>query len=189
MRTTRMLYDSNEEPRKASNAASCEMKHVIRAYVLTFAGLFCLWILLSGKLDVFHLTLGGISCLIVTHISKDLLFPDSRTYGFFKSGLRFMGYTPWLLYKIFLANLHVLMLVFHPRMLARIDPQLFRFESRLKKPLSLVTFANSITLTPGTITVYVSVNGTFTVHALDLKSKKGLPGEMEDRIARVFEDA
>ena len=154
--------------------------------MLTFSVLFCLWVILSGKFDLFHLSLGVISCLIVTLFSKDLLFPELRTAGCFGTCIRFISYIPWLLYQIFMANLHVLYLVFHPKMMDLIDPKIFRFQSRLKGDLSLVTFANSITLTPGTITVYVSIDGTFTVHALDKQSREGLPGEMEKRIAKAF---
>ncbi|MBW2707715.1 MAG: Na+/H+ antiporter subunit E [Deltaproteobacteria bacterium] len=155
---------------------------------LTFIVLICLWVILSGKFDLFHMSLGLISCAIVSIISGDLLFPESRTRGFFRHGMRVIGYVPWLLYQVVLANLHVLYLVFHPRMMDLIDPQIIRFDSTLKKELSLVTFANSITLTPGTITMYVSVNGAFQVHAIDKKSGEPLPGEMEKRIARAFED-
>ncbi|MFP3911433.1 MAG: Na+/H+ antiporter subunit E [Desulfobacteraceae bacterium] len=179
------LFDPNQAP--GSDNPGSRKGRPVSAFVTTFMMLFCLWVVLSGKLDFFHLSLGLLSCLMVTFISKDLIFPHSHVSGFFGSSLRFPGYIPWLLYKIFVANLHVLFLVFHPRMMDRIDPRIFRFQSRLKKDLSLVTFSNSITLTPGTITVYVSVNGTFTVHGLDQRSREGLPGEMEKRIAGVFE--
>jgi multicomponent Na+:H+ antiporter subunit E len=52
--------------------------------------------------------------------------------------------------------------------------------------MSLFIFANSITLTPGTITVYVSITGEFTVHVIDEESGKALPGEMEERVARLM---
>lgn len=156
------------------------------SHVITFFVLFCLWVILSGKFDLFHLSLGVISCLIVTLFSKDLIFPEPRTAGSFRTWVRFAGYIPWLLYQIFMANLHVLYLVFSPKMMDLIDPQIIRFQSGLKGDLSLLTFANSITLTPGTITVYVSINGAFTVHALDKQSREGLPGEMERRIAKAF---
>lgn len=155
---------------------------------LTFITLFCLWIILSGKFDLFHIGLGLISCGIVTFFSGDLLFPQSKTGGLFRRIIHVINYVPWLLYQVVVANLHVLYLVFHPRMMALIDPQIVRFDSTLKKELSLVTFANSITLTPGTITMYVSVNGAFQVHAIDKESGEPLPGEMEKRIARAFEE-
>jgi len=52
--------------------------------------------------------------------------------------------------------------------------------------MSLVTFANSITLTPGTITVYVSIDGDFKVHAIDKASGDPLPGDMEEQIGKAF---
>jgi len=67
-----------------------------------------------------------------------------------------------------------------------IDPRIIKFKSKLQGDLSRVTFANSITLTPGTITVYVTMDGDFSVHAIDKKSREGLPGEMERRIAMAF---
>jgi multicomponent Na+:H+ antiporter subunit E len=46
--------------------------------------------------------------------------------------------------------------------------------------------ANSITLTPGTITVFASLFGNFTVHVIDDESGQGLPGEMEDRVGKIY---
>jgi len=186
-RTKGTFLVPNQDITDGAETSFQKRKHPMLSSVIMFTGLFCLWIVLSGKLDWFHLSLGLISCLIITIISKDLVFPHSHINGFWYSIVRFLGYIPWLLYKIFLANLNVLFLVFHPKMMERIDPRIFKFQSRLHKDLALVTFANSITLTPGTITVYVNVNGTFTVHALDQKSREALPGDMEKRIARVFE--
>jgi multicomponent Na+:H+ antiporter subunit E len=155
-------------------------------FLVTFLVLFFLWVVLSGRFDAFHLCLGMVSCGLVAWFSRDLLFPHPWTRGLLYSWGLFAAYIPWLLYQIFLANLHVLYLAFHPKMMELIDPKIIRFQSRLEKDLSLVTFANSITLTPGTITVYVSIDGDFSVHAIDKKSREGLPGEMEERIARAF---
>lgn len=150
--------------------------------------MFVFWVLLSGKFDLFHLSLGIISCAIVAHLSSDLLFHNIgiSLSGLVVSWVRFIRYIPWLMYQIFLANLHLMYLTFHPRMMELIDPQIIRFRTRLRGELSRVTFANSITLTPGTITVYLSLDGDFRVHAIDKKSREGLPGEMEVRIARAF---
>jgi multicomponent Na+:H+ antiporter subunit E len=145
-----------------------------------------IWVLLSGKFDAFHLSLGGISCMIVAYFSGDLLFESPQITRLPGVWLRFIGYIPWLLYQVFLANLHVLYLTFHPKMHDLINPKIIHFQSRLHSDISLVTFANSITLTPGTITVYVSGDGGFHVHAIDDKSAEGLSGEMEARIAKAF---
>ncbi len=155
-------------------------------FAITFIIMFGIWVLLSGKFDAFHLTLGLISCGIVSYLSSDLLFPSLHPARFLGQSLRFIRYLPWLMIEIVKANFHVLYLTFHPRMMELIDPRIIRFRSRLTSDLALVTFANSITLTPGTITVDVSVNGDFRVHAIDKASGDPLPGEMEQRIARAF---
>jgi multicomponent Na+:H+ antiporter subunit E len=159
---------------------------ILYALTIIFLIFFALWILLSGKLDFFHLGLGAISCIIVTLFSGDLLLPEIGAKGLLRHWGRFVLYIPWLLYQIVLANVHILYIVFHPRMTDIIDPRIIRFRSALKKDLSLVTFANSITLTPGTITIYVSVDQEFKVHAIDGKCGESLPGEMESRVARTM---
>ena len=156
------------------------------SFILSFLILFAIWLLLSGKFDLFHLTLGFIACALISSYTGDLLFPSSKMEGLLSLWFRFIKYIPWLIYQVFIANIHVLYLVFHPRMMELIDPRIVRFESKLKSDLARVTFANSITLTPGTITVNVSIFGNFAVHAIDAPSAESLPGEMEQRIAKVF---
>ncbi len=155
-------------------------------FFLTFLITFAVWLVFSGRLDGFHLMLGGISCAIVALLSADLLFPISVNRRLPFMWFRLMGYIPWLLYQIFKANLHVMYLVFHPRMMELIDPHIIEFDSHLTSDVSRTTFANSITLTPGTITVNVTALGKFSVHCIDAASGRPLPGEMEARIGKVF---
>jgi len=97
-------------------------------------------------------------------------------------------YLPWLLSQVFIANLRILKIVFHPRMMDHIDPKIIRFNSKLTGQMPLFIFGNSITLTPGTVTIFVNIFGTYTVHAIDEESAEALPGDMETRILRIFED-
>ncbi len=159
------------------------MVHAIR-----FSILFTLWIVLSGRFDGFHLTLGIVSCALVSHISGNLLFAPDRSDGILRLWVRFVGYVPWLIVQIIIANLHVLYLTFHPRMRELIDPRIIEFDSRIKSDWARTTFANSITLTPGTITVKVDALGRFSVHCIDEKSSGSLPGDMEKKIARIFDE-
>jgi multicomponent Na+:H+ antiporter subunit E len=70
-----------------------------------------------------------------------------------------------------------------------VKPQIIRFKTKLESDISWVTLANSITLTPGTITMDIQ-DGEFFVHALDKKVADDLhAGEMEDRIAHVYMEA
>ncbi len=158
-------------------------------FVVTFVVMMATWVALSGKLDIFHLSLGVISCVIVSLISSDLLITTSTFKGMPGLWLRFLLYMPWLIKEIILANIHLLKLVFHPRLLEEINPQIIEFRSRMEDDMALVTFANSITLTPGTITVSLSVFGDYVVHAIDDASAESLPGEMEKRVATVFGEA
>ena len=170
----------------SSDALAERRKFFFYPFLLTFLIMLGVWVLLSGKFDPFHLSLGLISCGIVAYLSCDLLFPSPKIKGLLSQWARFARYIPWLMAEIIKANLHVTYLVFHPRMMELIDPRIVKFRSKLKSDLALVTFANSITLTPGTITVYVSIDGDFKVHAIDKASGDPLPGAMEANIAKAF---
>ncbi len=156
------------------------------SFILTFFIMALFWVFFSGKFDPFHISLGIASCLIVAALNHRLLFASGIRPKLFIHWVRFIGYIPWLFYQIFRANLHVLYLVFHPRMLELIDPKIIQFDSKLKEDVPRTTFANSITLTPGTITVHVSVMGKFSVHCIDDKSGELLPEAMEEQIDKVF---
>lgn len=155
-------------------------------YILTFLLAMGAWIILSGRFDAFHLALGVASSLLVSFLTADLLFYSDNMDGLGTSIYRFIRYLPWLLWQIMLANIHVMKLIFHPRMHELINPKIIRFESRLHSDVAHLIFANSITLTPGTITVYVSIFGYYTVHVIDTASAEGLPGEMEQRVGHIF---
>lgn len=159
------------------------------AFLSTFIILFGFWIFLSGHFDPFHLILGAVSCALVSSISGDLLFSRRRAgRKHLFEVFRFIGYLPWLLYQVFIANLHIAFLVLHPRMTSLIDPHIIRFRVGLKSDMAVTTFANSITLTPGTITLLIH-EGRFYVHAVDRKVADDLlTGEMEDRVARIYQE-
>jgi multicomponent Na+:H+ antiporter subunit E len=156
------------------------------AKFVTFVIMLAFWVLLSGMFDGFHLTLGIISCLLVSFFSHDLLFYGKPDKAWIKRLLGLLLYSPWLFYQICLASMEIAYIVLHPRMLEIMDPRLIRFRTRLKTNLSRFTFAQSITLTPGTITVNMMEN-EFTVYALTKNAADKLPGEMEARVAKALE--
>lgn len=157
----------------------------MKSKVATFIIMLIFWTILSGMFDAFHYFLGVLCCLLVAFFSSDLLFPDAgkpwlnELFGMFR-------YLPYLLWQVILANLQLTYIVLHPRMLDKIDPHLFRFETTLKRPISKVAMAQSITLTPGTITVNIHEN-QIAVYALTRKAAAGLPGEMERQVAKALE--
>jgi multicomponent Na+:H+ antiporter subunit E len=115
-----------------------------------------------------------------------LIFPYPRL-AYIAYLFRFVGYLPWLILKVCQANIHLLKLIFHPRMMELIDPHIVTFQTNLRADLSITAMANSITLTPGTITVSADQEGRFRVHAIDRPSAEELPGKMGQKVQRVFE--
>ena len=148
-----------------------------------FLILFGFWLILSGHFDRLHLSLGLICASLVAFFSHDLLIPDGAAPQALLKAWRFIQYAPWLLYQVFLANLYVVSLVIDPR---ELRPRIVRFNTSLRSNLAKVSLGNSITLTPGTITMDI-VDGEFYVHAVsDKVAGDLLTREMERRVAHVF---
>jgi multicomponent Na+:H+ antiporter subunit E len=153
--------------------------------VIVFGLLMVIWVIFSGLMDGFHLTLGVISCGLVTWMSSDLLF-DDREIGLrdrLRQTVRMTLYLAWLLWQIVLANLHLLKLAFGSANLRQ--PQIVRYKTELKTDFEKFLFANSITMTPGTVTIKI-LGDTFYIHAISDFAVEGLDGEMDRRIAHIF---
>ena len=161
------------------------MKKVkIKRFILLYILLLSFWLLLSTYLDWFHLTFGLISTLLVSLFTYDMVFVNEDSGNNLKKLIRFISYLPWLLYQIVIATVDVTKRVLDPKM--PIDPVMITFDSVLKTDLSRTILANSITLTPGTVTVDIDDN-TFLIHALAKESADDLlEGTMERKVAHVF---
>ena len=99
--------------------------------------------------------------------------------------MRFWNYWLWLNWQVVLANIQVLLLAFHPNLDDVLDPQIVEFDTTIKDEFGQFILANSITLTPGTITISNN-NGRFRVHAITKEAAGGVPGDMQDKVARVI---
>ena len=138
------------------------------------------WLLWSGHSEPLLLAFGALSVAIAIlfALRMDVIDEESEPYHL---GLRPLLYIPWLLWEIAKANLHVARVILTPRL--PIQPRLLRIRARQETDLGRVIFANSITLTPGTVTLDVR-DQTLLVHALTRHSAEGLlNGEMNDRAA------
>lgn len=154
-----------------------------------FILLLITWIVLSGLIDPFHIGLGVISSALVTWLSSDLLFED-RSKSILtrcKQALRFPSYLLWLLWQIVLANIHVLKISFSPNLNDKIQPQLVKFRTGLKTDFQKYVLAQSITLTPGTVTLDIK-DDVFIIHAISDHAAKGLVSSMAQRVHNVFAD-
>jgi multicomponent Na+:H+ antiporter subunit E len=157
---------------------------------LKFLALFAFWILLSGHVNIaestdrYLLTFGAVACGFVAYVSvrKKILGEGGPSLRLIAAGLL---YIPWLFKEIVLANWDVALRVWQPS--RGIAPRLFKVPFRAKADLPIVVYANSITLTPGTVSVEVdSPKGEILVHGLTEDVQKDLlSGRMHDRIEAV----
>jgi multicomponent Na+:H+ antiporter subunit E len=158
-------------------------KRSFGSWLVVFLILFGFWVIFSGMFDVFHLTLGALCAALVAYFSGDLMLRNPEGQDRALKAWRFALYLPWLIYQVVVANVHVAKLVLSPE---KIHPQVIRFKTKLKSDFSMVTLANSITLTPGTITMDIE-DGEFIVHALSERVAVDLlSGDMENRVAHIF---
>lgn len=149
------------------------------------------WLILSGHYDLMHVSFGIFSVILVLLINHSLrrrLFAleEERSATLNLSRLlRLSFYIPWLLIQIAVSSLQVARVVLHPK--CPIDPALLRFKTKLKNVSSRVILANSITLTPGTITLEIKED-EFLVHALmDISSTAIIDGTLPGQVARLYE--
>lgn len=143
--------------------------------------LFSVWLVLSGKYDNLHLVLGFMASCGVAWLNTG--FPHSPFHHF--PWVRVVLYSPWLFFRIVESSLHLTKLILSPSL--PIKPQLITYRSHLKHQGAIVLLGNSVTLTPGTITVEANGN-TLLVHAIDEAAAKDLTtGLMERKLAWVFQ--
>ncbi|MFW0858798.1 MAG: Na+/H+ antiporter subunit E [Dehalococcoidia bacterium] len=154
---------------------------------LTFLLLFGFWILLSGRRDAMHLGLGLVCSLLVALFSHDLLITSNLDIrSRLRIFIRFIPFLGWLVFQIIIANIDVARRVIDPRM--PLSPGIIKLSSRLKGDMALTTLANSITLTPGTMTLDV-VGSDFYIHCLaveDAEKSLDIEGEFERQVERLW---
>jgi len=144
-----------------------------------------LWICLSGFWTAWLLVLGVASCLVVLWIAKRIGVGEWRreAAGRRLRPLALARYWAWLLWEIGKANFDVMRRIWHPAM--PLSPTVFRVPAGGMSDLAQVTYANSITLTPGTIAINLS-DDAIEVHALSADARDELlGGEMRRRVERI----
>jgi multicomponent Na+:H+ antiporter subunit E len=140
--------------------------------------LIAFWLLLSGMFTPFLVTAGVASAAAVIFISKRMDVVDDEGHPIHLAWGAVISYWPWLVRAIIASAWDVTRRIIDPRL--PISPTLVSFAPSQKTALGLVTHANSITLTPGTIAVEVEP-GRFLVHALSADAAAGLAGSEMDR--------
>lgn len=156
---------------------------------MSFISLMIFWIVMSGFLTAIHLSLGVLSVASVMYVNYKL-----KVHRFFDddmddlSELRFgraFIYFFWMFYQIIVAGFHVLIVISRPKM--PIETTIIQFKADLPSAHAKMILGNSISLTPGTLTIDIE-GDLFTVHALDTKSYEAITSDIMPRqVLKLFE--
>ncbi|MEH6402011.1 MAG: Na+/H+ antiporter subunit E [Sneathiella sp.] len=145
--------------------------------------LLAVWLLLSGIYTPLIIGFGVLSCLIVVLIARRMDVLDKERF-MFNLGLKLVTYWGWLFIEIVKANFDVAKCVLFPKKFLR--PSLFSTKATQKDDLGKVIYANSITLTPGTVTVDLHED-TVLVHGLTTGAAEGVKsGDMDRRVSDIM---
>jgi len=153
-----------------------------------------LWMLLTWPPDLSHAAVGIAAAGLVAYLAGDLfvgrhhlIWRPERYFRFF------FHYLPVMLWEILKANLDVAYRVISPRL--PIHPGIVRIRTGLVSDIGLTFLSNSITLTPGTMTVDVDRdNGYLYIHCIEVKgrsmqeSTELIAGRFERILSRIFEE-
>ena len=133
--------------------------------VWLWAILFAIWLLLSAQtqhLEVLFVIFGVFTCTVAVRICVRMGVVDRESVPVHLAG-RAVLYVPWLVWEVFKSNVRVARIILSPRV--RVDPSIVHFRASQQTDLGRFIYANSITLTPGTVTTGI-VGDDLEVHAI-----------------------
>lgn len=144
--------------------------------------LFGTWLLFSGIYEPLLLILGAASCILIVGIAHRMDVADHEGHPI-HLGWRAISYWAWLIKEIVKSSIDVSMRILNPKL--PIDPVMITVKATQPSELGQVVYANSITLTPGTVSIRVNDN-TILVHALSTSLGDDLEtGEMDRRVTAI----
>jgi len=151
-----------------------QKNHLIKIFIV----IFLFWFALSGMTSINMLFLGLISSLFIAYIinKMDLIDHEVSFHNF--NIIRLISYIFWLIKEIIISSLMVCIYIILPS--KRVSPKIIKVKCSQKSEAAKVLYANSITLTPGTVTIDVS-DDVFTVHTLDKPFKESLESKKMDK--------
>lgn len=143
------------------------------------------WVLWSGYLKPLLLGLGALSCLLTVWIVRRMGYFDDENFAFHYDW-RLLGFWAWLGREVVISSIEVARIVLRPRL--DVEPKVVSIDGSGLGPVDLALLGNSITLTPGTLTLDVH-DGRLLVHALTPAAAAALEGgEMHRRVAALRKD-
>ncbi|MDY0291249.1 MAG: Na+/H+ antiporter subunit E [Desulfuromonadaceae bacterium] len=140
------------------------------------------WLLLSWQFTPFVLSCGVASIALTLYLAQRMRVVDSESQPLHLSA-RIVMYWLWLAKEVALSNWDVTRHIWSRK--RRINPRVIQLKTPMKTPFGLMLYANSITLTPGTVCIDIK-DGQATAHALTDAAAAGLEsGEMGEKICRL----
>ena len=124
--------------------------------------LFAIWLLLSWHFDALLIAFGLATCTLAVWVGVRMGTVDRESVPIHLVGGALL-YAPWLVWEIFKSNVRVARIILAARL--RVDPSIVHFRASQRTDLGRFIYANSITLTPGTVTTGI-VGDDFEVHAI-----------------------
>lgn len=155
-----------------------------KGFMLFVSILFIFWFLMSPSFSIRNIVVGLLCCFGVTYFwSPDLFKPGQPFRIKPRQVVQLAVYLLLLVYNVVVANIYVALIVIRPKML--ISPGFILVKTKLEKELTRTLYANSITLTPGTITIHLN-GDRLLVHALTKDTAKGVYGwHLENRLREI----
>jgi len=165
---------------------------VKKSQIILFILAFLIWAFLTWPLDLQHSIIGILVCGFVSFMTGDMFVKRPHKFKHVRRYFWFLYYIPLFIWECIKANLDVAYRVCHPDL--PINPGIVKVRTTLKSDAGLTFLANSITLTPGTMSVDIDPeNGFLYIHWIDVKDKdiekatEIIVKPFEDILRRIFE--
>lgn len=146
--------------------------------------LLLFWMILSENLKAQTFYIGIIISLLVTILNGNLM-SSNILLNFKKNIVSWLSYTILLIKEILVSNFNVAKIVLNPKII--ISPQVVSIKTKIKSDFHKTIFANSITLTPGTLTISMEKD-KIMVHCLKGEFATGLTNSVFEKIILKVEE-
>lgn len=156
-----------------------------KSQIILFVLALLIWSFLTWPPDLQHLIIGLFVCIFVSFMTGDMFVKRPHRFKQFTRYLWFFYYIPLFIWECIKANIDVAYRVAHPDL--PINPGIVKVKTTLKSDTGLTFLANTITLTPGTMSVDIDEeNGFLYIHWIDVKDKD--TQKATEIIVKMFED-
>ncbi len=168
------------------------METKTKSRIIVFVFALVVWFALTDIKDYQEALIGIAISMLISFLTGHFLIANVASQHLIKRTFHFLLYIIRFIWEMIIANLEVAYLVIHPML--PIKPGIVKIKTKLTKDSAITVLANSITLTPGTLTVDINRNkGELYIHWINVKSKdidqatKEIGERFEKTLTEVYE--